>query len=288
MTTKPRLRPPLAYRPSSASAHPMEKLAWVMAALRDPEQGCPWDLEQDFRSIAPYTLEEAYEVADAIDRQDMTDLREELGDLLFQSVYHAQMAAEAGHFTLDEVIEGITEKMISRHPHVFGEARAATAADVNSIWDERKKAEKAAATSPAGGERPGALDGVTAALPALLHAQKLTSRAAKTGFEWPTTARVLDKLQEELAELREAMDKGNAEEQAGELGDVLFVLANLGRMLGLNAEEALRQTNNKFIRRFNGMEKELQLKYQSLSDAPLDQMDQEWVRQKQKERTELS
>lgn len=259
-------------------AHPIESLINVMAALRNPDGGCPWDLQQDFKSIAPYTIEEAYEVADAIDRNDMKDLREELGDLLLQPVYHAQMATEAGLFTIEDVINDVTEKMISRHPHVFGDKDAHTPEDVNEIWDQRKKAEK--------GELAGksALDGVTKGLPALLRAQKLQKKAAKVGFEWPGPQQVLDKLEEELAEMREALASGTLEEKTDELGDLLFVLANLGRMLGINPETALRNCNNKFERRFKGLEKDLKLKSIDIEDASLEQMESGWNEQKRRER----
>lgn len=262
--------------------HPFEKLVDVMAALRDPNGGCPWDLEQDFSTIAPYTLEEAYEVADAIDRGDMNDLREELGDLLLQPVYHAQMAAEAGHFTITDVLNDITEKMISRHPHVFENRTANTASDVNKIWDEKKALEKPQNVDDS------ALGGITRGLPSLLLAQKLTKKAAKVGFEWPDTNRVLDKLEEEIAELREAAESGRSEDIMDELGDMLFVLANYGRMLGINAEEALRQANNKFERRFRGLEIEIKAKHKDMRSATLEQMEQAWNNQKLKERGQKS
>ena len=224
----------------------MNDLISVMRALRDPDSGCPWDIEQNFQSIVPYTLEEAYEVADAIDRDNMTDLREELGDLLLQSVYHAQMAKEFGHFDIHDVIHDITEKMISRHPHVFGDTPAENAEDVNAIWDARKQAEK--------NETKSALDGVTQALPALLLSQKLQKKAAKVGFEWPKVSHVLDKLEEEIAEMRAALDNQDKDNQAEELGDILFLLANYARMLDINAEEALRQCTQKFQRRFRAIE----------------------------------
>ncbi len=253
----------------------MEKLVDVMAALRNPDGGCPWDLQQDFASIAPYTIEEAYEVADAIGRGDMEALKEELGDLLLQSVYHAQMANERGSFTITDVITGVTDKMISRHPHVFGDVQASSAGDVNRIWEERKAAEKTTES---------AIDGVAHALPALMRAQKLQNKAAKNGFEWPGPEQVLDKLEEELAEMRAALANGTLEEKRGELGDLMFVLVNLGRMMDLDAENALRGCNDKFEKRFKGMETELKRKYKNLKDAPLSEMEQEWVRQKQKER----
>lgn len=253
-------------------------LVRVMADLRNPEGGCPWDLEQNFKTIAPYTIEEAYEVADAIDRKDMKNLREELGDLLFQPIYHAQLAAEEGHFDIHDVIHDVTAKMISRHPHVFGEATAQSASDVNKIWDERKKDEKA-------GQENSALDGVPLALPSLLRAQKLQKKAAKVGFEWTKAEDILDKLEEELGELREACRKGVLEEKADEIGDILFVMANLARLLDINAEEALRQCGNKFERRFRGLEKTLKAEGADLKSTPLQKMEEAWQQQKELERT---
>jgi MazG family protein len=255
--------------------HPIEDLIEVMARLRDPHGGCPWDLEQDFRSIAPYTIEEAYEVADAIERSDMADLREELGDLLLQPVYHAQMAAEAGIFDIHDVIRDITNKMIARHPHVFGDKNAETAADVNTIWDQRKAAEKT---------HESALDGVTKALPALLRAQKLQNKAAKVGFEWPEISNVLDKFEEELREMREAVQNGSIEEKSDELGDLLFVMVNLGRMLQIDAETALRRCNDKFERRFRGMEEDFKKKSVIMQTTSLQDMEDMWQEQKKKER----
>ncbi len=257
------------------------ELVEIMARLRDPANGCPWDLQQNFKTIAPYTLEEAYEVADAIDREDMTDLREELGDLLLQPVYHAQMASETGAFKIDDVIDGIARKMVDRHPHVFSDAEAQSAEDVNEIWDQKKKGET-------DGKRKAvnhsALDGVTNALPALLKAQKLQSKAAKVGFEWPKIENILDKLQEELLELYEAVEKKSKIDTAEELGDVLFVLVNLGRKMGINAEEALRQCNNKFERRFRGLESDFSDQGISLSSLPLEDMTAAWTRQKKSEK----
>jgi len=253
--------------------HAFEDLVAVMKALRDPENGCPWDLEQDFKSIAPYTIEEAYEVLDAIETENMAELREELGDLLLQPIYHAQMAAEDSIFTIDDVIHDITEKMITRHPHVFSDTAASSAEDVNKIWDQKKSEEKSEGS---------AVSGVAAALPSLLRAQKLQKKAAKTGFEWPNTAGVLDKLVEELAELDQAIinkDHDNIEE---EIGDVLFLLANFARMHNINAETALRRCNDKFIKRFKGMEDDLQQKDQSLSNLSLSEMLELWSKQKSK------
>lgn len=255
--------------------HSLEKLIEVMAQLRNPDGGCPWDLEQNFKTIAPYTIEEAYEVADAIDQNNMEALKEELGDLLFQSVYHAQMASEVGHFNLHDVIDGVTTKMISRHPHVFGDKTASSASDVNKIWDEQKAQEK---------QSKGALNGVPKALPSLLRAQKLQKKAAKTGFEWKKLDSVLDKLEEELLELREAVKSGSLDAQTEEFGDLLFVLANFARMNQINAEEALRQCNEKFERRFNGMEDEFKLKNKRMSDATLEEMTRSWINQKNKEK----
>ena len=253
-------------------------LVEIMAALRNPNNGCPWDLEQNFETIAPYTIEEAYEVADAIDRQNYKDLREELGDLLLQPVYHAQMAAEAGYFTIDDVVNDVCEKMVTRHPHVFGDENAQNPEDVDKIWDERKKAEKAH-TKP-----QSALDGVTKGLPALLRAQKLQKKAAKVGFEWPKVDFVLDKLEEELAELREAVSSGTIDQKSDELGDVLFVISNLARTLDINAETALRDGNNKFERRFKGVEQLLKAQSVDIEDASLEQMEDAWKQQKTKER----
>lgn len=246
-----------------------------MAQLRDPENGCPWDLQQNFKSILPYTLEESYEVADAIDRDDMDDLKEELGDLLFQSVYHAQMAAEQNLFDIYDVIKTVTTKMISRHPHVFGDQTARNAQDVQAIWEKRKEDEKP--------ETASALDGVPDALPALLRAQKLQKKAAKTGFEWTDSESILDKLEEELQEMRKAVAEGTLNEKADELGDLFFVLTNLARHLNLNAEEALRQCNHKFERRFRGMEEDLKNEKRSFSDMTLDDMTSLWNAQKCKE-----
>lgn len=249
----------------------------VMKALRTPKTGCPWDLEQDFKSIAPYTIEEAYEVNEAIQNDDMENLLEELGDLLFQPVYHAQMASEINKFNIHDVIHNVTEKMITRHPHVFGDKVAETADDVDSIWEERKKEENK-------NKQSSAIDGVPLALPALLRAQKLQKKVAKTGFEWTKASQILDKLEEELNELREADQNGSLQEKTEELGDLLFVIANLARLMDINAEEALRHTNAKFERRFKGLESDLKNKGIALNDATLDQMQDAWNDQKSKEK----
>lgn len=256
----------------SPAAYTLADLIAVMARLRNPDDGCPWDLAQDFKSIAPYTIEEAYEVANAIDRGDMNDLREELGDLLLQSVYHAQMAAEMGAFNIHDVIRDVTAKMIDRHPHVFGNVRADTPDDANAIWENRKGEEK--------GEKASALDGVAAALPALLRAYKLLGKAAKTGFRWPDSDAVFEKFNEEVNELKQAIAAQDAESIREELGDVLFVLAALARQLEIDPEESLRQANNKFIKRFMGMEQDFKNSGQAMEDATLEQMLAMWRRQK--------
>lgn len=258
------------------NTHPIERLIEVMRALRNPDGGCPWDLEQDFASIAPYMIEEAYEVADAIDRGDMKDLREELGDLLLQPIYHAQMAAEADEFNIYDVINDITEKMISRHPHVFGDCAADSAEDVNAIWDERKKAEKSSSES--------LMDDVTLGLPALLRAQKLQKKAAKVGFEWQDVESVLVKLEEEIAEMRQALDNKDKDNQIEEFGDMLFVLVNLARVLDFNAEESLRLANEKFVRRFKGMEDDLKSQALDPSSLSLNEWIAIWKEQKRKEK----
>lgn len=262
--------------PLTDKSYTIEDLIKVMAKLRDPNGGCPWDLEQNFKTIAPYTIEEAYEVAEAIDNNDMNNLREELGDLLLQPIYHAQMASEDNHFDISDVINDVTAKMIHRHPHVFGDTTANSASDVDAIWDQRKALEAGK------NNLKSALDGIPKALPAALRAQKLQKKAAKTGFEWPNTDDALEKLHEELIELKEAQAENGQEHMLEEFGDILFVVVNYGRMLGLNAEEALRQCNTKFEKRFKGMEDDFKAKNQEFSSAPLDEMLTAWNNQKLK------
>jgi len=245
----------------------IEKLKSVMRDLRDPETGCPWDKEQDFKSILKYTIEEAYEVADAIEQEDFASLKDELGDLLLQVIYHTQMADEQNLFTFDEVANQVAEKMISRHPHVFGDMDAADSNAVNDIWDAQKEKEVSG----------GALDNVTKGLPALLRAQKLQKKAAKTGFEWPSSSQAFEKIEEEINEFKEAKSPGHREE---ELGDILYALANYARMEGIDAEEALRKTNNKFLTRFQGMEKDADASNQNFKDLSLDEMLASWSNQK--------
>lgn len=229
-----------------------EKLVDLMARLRDPETGCPWDLEQDFKSIAPYTIEEAYEVLDAIETGNMSELRDELGDLLLQVVFHSQMAKEAGHFDIGDVAAAINDKMIRRHPHVFGNADARSSDMQKGAWEAQKAQERAAKQTIA--SPSSALDGVASALPALLRSEKLQKRAAGTGFDWTEPQDIFDKLDEEIIEVREAMTEGDQAHIEEEIGDLLFVTANLARRLKVDPEEALRRANTKFTRRFMAME----------------------------------
>ncbi len=246
----------------------MPRLLEIMRRLRDPETGCPWDLEQTFATIAPYTIEEAYEVSDAIEREAWDELKGELGDLLFQSVFHAQMATEAGLFSFDEVADGMSDKMVARHPHVFGdESRDKSAEQQTRDWEAIKAAERAAKA-----ER-GVLDGVALGLPALLRAVKLQKRAARVGFDWPTTDEVMDKVAEEMDELRQAEDDAHRFE---EFGDLLFVMANLGRHMGIDPEAALRAANAKFTRRFRAIEAALAEQGRRPEDSDLQEMDALW------------
>ena len=234
----------------------ISRLIEIMAALRTPGTGCPWDLEQTFASIAPYTLEEAYEVADAIARGNLDDLRDELGDLLLQVVFHARMAQEQGAFTFEDVVMAITEKLIRRHPHVFGDAEAKAAGDVKGIWDRIKAEEKAehAERQGASPDPAGALSGVPLALPGLARAQKLQDKASKVGFDWHDPMAVLAKIREEVDEVEQALAAGNNKSANEEVGDLLFAMVNLARHLGGDAEAALRATNHKFERRFASIE----------------------------------
>jgi nucleoside triphosphate diphosphatase len=245
---------PLEPPAPSPAALALDRLLAIMARLRDPSGGCPWDLEQTFRTIVPHTIEEAYEVADAIERDDFKALTGELGDLLFQVVFYAQMAAEGGHFRMEDVIAAINAKMIERHPHVFGSASIETAEAQTVAW-EVQKAKERAAEAAAAGRTISVLDGVAAGLPALTRAEKLQKRAARIGFDWPEAAPVLDKIEEEIAELKaEMVDQPIPERLDEEMGDLLFACANLARHLGVDAEGALRRANAKFERRFQRME----------------------------------
>ncbi|HEX4970319.1 MAG TPA: nucleoside triphosphate pyrophosphohydrolase [Steroidobacteraceae bacterium] len=255
------------------------RLLGIMARLRDPQRGCPWDLEQTFRTIAPYTIEEAYEVADAIERDDLGSLRGELGDLLFQVVFHAQMASEQGAFAFDDVAAAICDKLERRHPHVFGDARIDSAAAQTIAWEEQKRQER---------ERAGAsvIDDVPLALPALTRANKLGKRAALVGFEWPDVAGALDKLDEELGELRkEVAEQAGEAALANELGDVLFCVVNVCRYLQIDPETALRGANAKFERRFGYVERRLREQGRSSREATLEEMDRLWNEGKEREKS---
>ena len=249
----------------------MPRLIEIMRRLRDPDTGCPWDIEQDFDTIAPYTIEEAYEVADAIERQDWDELRGELGDLLLQVVFHAQIARDRGLFGFDEVADTIADKMVARHPHVFGdENRDKTAEQQTRDWETVKAAERAAR------EQTGVLDGVAMGLPALMRAVKLQKRAARVGFDWPDATQVLDKIAEEATELTEAAAGQPQERVEEEMGDLLFVVANLARHLKVDPEIALRRANAKFTRRFRQIEAALSDQDRRPEDATLAEMDALW------------
>src|ERR1700761_4242141 len=263
---KPPLAPavPFPYRANmddalSAEAE-LRRLLAIMAALRDPATGCPWDNQQTFDTIAPYTIEEAYEVADAIAQRDFAALPDELGDLLFQVVYHARMAEEAGHFAFDDVAKCISDKMIRRHPHVFGDAAARDAAAQTQSWEAQKSAERVAR------RQSGALAGVPVGLPALTRALKLTGRAARVGFDWPDAAQVLAKLDEEIHELRAELTEADPARLTDEVGDLLFVLANLARKLNLDPEACLRHANDKFSRRFKAMEMYFETRAETMAE----------------------
>ncbi len=257
---------------------PVQRLIAVMAALRDPERGCPWDKEQDFASIAPYTIEEAYEVADAIARADMAALEDELGDLLFQVVYHARLAEERGAFRFEDVARRIVDKMIRRHPHVFASAAARDTAQQTDAWEAQKRHERAARAET------GTLAGIPLDLPALTRALKLTRRAARVGFDWAGPDQVLEKLAEEVGELRAELAAGERARLADEMGDILFVVANLARKLDLDPETCLRAGNEKFERRFRGVEAQLAERGLAPQDATLAEMEQAWQAVKQTEK----
>lgn len=266
------------HTPTGSAEAELRRLLDIMAALRDPVSGCPWDKQQSFATIAPYTIEEAYEVADAIARQDLNALPDELGDLLFQVVYHARMAEEAGQFAFAEIARAIADKMVRRHPHVFGDAAARDAAEQTAAWETQKHAERAARAET------GTLAGVPVALPALTRAAKLTARAARVGFDWPDADAVLEKLDEEVAELRAELPQADPVRLADELGDLLFVLANLARKLQLDPEDCLRQANRKFARRFTAMEQRMERDGRSLSECALDEMEAAWQAVKREQR----
>jgi MazG family protein len=264
------------------AARPIDRLLAIMARLRDPQGGCPWDLAQDFQSIAPYTIEEAYEVADAIARNDIGNLEDELGDLLLQVVFHARIGEERGQFNFDSVGEAIVAKMLRRHPHVFGELKLDEPASVKSNWETIKAAERAARSV---GEAPASvLDGVATALPALARAEKLQRRASRVGFDWGAPEPILDKIAEEIGELGAELPNADKARLMDELGDVLFAVVNLARHLDIDAEAALRGTNAKFERRFKFIEKELRHQGKTPELSTLDEMDALWREAKANER----
>jgi nucleoside triphosphate diphosphatase len=263
--------------PGSAEAE-LRRLLDIMAALRDPAAGCPWDKTQTFDTIAPYTIEEAYEVADAIALRDFSALPDELGDLLFQVVYHARMAEEAGQFAFADIAKRISDKMIRRHPHVFGDAASRDEAAQTAAWEAQKSAERAAR------QQSGALAGVPVALPALTRAVKLTNRAARVGFDWPDAEQVLLKLDEEIHELKAELSLADPARLTDEVGDLLFVLANLARKLNLDPETCLRHANDKFSRRFNAMEQDFEVQAKSLAELSLEEMEAGWQRVKRAEK----
>ena len=252
----------------------IQGLLEIMRALRDPETGCPWDIVQDFKSIYPYTIEEAYEVADAIEREDMDDLRLELGDLLLQSVYHAQMASEANHFDFGDVVEGITAKMIRRHPHVFGD-RSLQRHELDKVWHETKAKERQSKALTS------VLDDIPLSLPALTRAQKLQRRAANEGFDWSDVKGVLAKLDEETDELKQALSSADHEQIEEEIGDMLFTLVNLSRHLSLDAETSLRRSANKFEQRYRTMETLIEHDGEKVSQLDTEQLETYWQQVKQ-------
>ena len=267
----------------TTSETPIAKLLTIMERLRNPDGGCPWDIEQDFSSIAPYTIEEAYEVADAIESGDMPHLKDELGDLLFQVIFHARMAEEEGHFNFDDVATSICDKMIRRHPHVFADAGFRDAEAQTKAWETQKALERQQKNQHAS-----VLDGVTGGLPALTRAIKLQNRAARVGFDWPDTAQVIDKLNEEMAELSHELVQASKgadvqDKIAEEFGDMMFVYANLARHLNIDPESALRSANYKFERRFKQVEQLAASQEKSLEEMSLAEMDQLWDQVKSQE-----
>jgi len=278
MTTDPSPAAEIAAadQPEAAEAvAQIRRLLAIMAALRNPDGGCPWDLEQDFASIAPYTIEEAYEVADAIGRNDMADLQDELGDLLFQAVFHARMAEEAGAFDFADVARSIADKMERRHPHVFGEERVASVEAQSAAWEEHKAQERIEKSGQSI-EITSILDDVPAALPALLRAHKLGRRMARVGFDWPDVLPIADKVAEELEELRAEIRRGDDGRMAEELGDLLFTVAQVGRRLGIDPEEALRRANRKVERRFRSVEDSIRRDGGTIAELPMEDLERYW------------
>ncbi|MFS2149612.1 nucleoside triphosphate pyrophosphohydrolase [Rhizobium sp. Rhizsp42] len=268
----------------------ISRLIEIMAALRNPETGCPWDIVQTFETIKPYTIEEAYEVSDAIERNDMDDLCDELGDLLLQVVFHARMAEEGGEFSFGDVVEAITAKMIRRHPHVFARSEADTPDAVKKQWDDikqaekRERAERRAARGISEDFKAGFLGSVQRSFPALTEALKLQERAAKVGFDWSAPEPILDKIEEEIGELREALASGDHGKVSDELGDLIFAVVNIGRHVKADPEQSLRGTNTKFRRRFNHIETSLEAQGETLEAATLERMEELWQAAKAIER----
>lgn len=261
----------------------MQRLLEIMAHLRHPEDGCPWDREQSFLSILPYTLEETYEVADAIERNDMHDLKEELGDLLFQIVFYAQMAKEQGDFEFQDVVEAVSQKLVERHPHVFADAQISSAEDQTLAWEQHKVKERAR-KADAEQRPPSALDNIPVTLPALARAAKLQRRAARVGFDWPEISQVLDKIEEEVSELRQALAAGGAhEEMEHEIGDLMFACVNLARFSGVDTELALRGINRRFETRFRRVETLASENGQALPGLALEVMEGYWEQAKREE-----
>ncbi len=272
------------------SSKDISRLIEIMAALRNPETGCPWDIVQTFETIKPYTIEEAYEVSDAIERNDMDDLCDELGDLLLQVVFHARMAEEAGDFAFGDVVEAITRKMIRRHPHVFARSDADTPDAVKIQWDaikqaeKRERAERRAARGISEDFKSGFLGSVQRSFPALTEALKLQERAAKVGFDWSSPEPILDKIEEEIGELREALKSGDRAKVSDELGDLIFAVVNIGRHVKADPEQSLRGTNTKFRRRFGHIETTLEAEGETLEAATLERMEDLWQAAKAIER----
>jgi ATP diphosphatase len=254
----------------------ISRLIEIMAALRDREHGCPWDIEQTFDTIAPYTIEEAYEVADAIAERDMAQLKDELGDLLLQVVYHSQMASEDGAFAFPDVVDAITRKMIRRHPHVFGDEDAKAAGQAKGVWERIKAEEK----RERGNAPVGVLDGVPVSLPSLIRAVKLQEKASTVGFDWNDPRAVIAKFREEISEIEAEIDAGDTDRLSDEVGDLLFAAANLARHLKVDADQALRRTNAKFVKRFRAIEAALAAEGRTPSGATLDEMEALWQRAK--------
>jgi ATP diphosphatase len=261
----------------SGNTRQIDSLLEIMVALRDPEKGCPWDIEQTFKTISAYTIEEAYEVADAIERMDMHDLKDELGDLLFQVVFHAHMAEELGEFNFDDVARAISEKLVRRHPHVFGDEVAGSHEELHRAWEQQKKNERQAKEL----EHKSVLDGIASTMPALRWSSKLQKRAAHHGFDWEDVAPVFDKLQEEIGELKAEIEHENNQERiADELGDILFACVNLSRHLDVNPEQALRDSNIKFISRFTVVEQLLQQDGRVMDDCSVEELEDYWEKAK--------